>query len=430
MYLKYSEIILDNGMSYKSYQNPNVHSINISLYFRAGVIYENNDVNGISHLLEHLFFRRSGGFKQKELYYEMEKIGGTVRASTYSDFIRFDISISPQYFYPAFNIISAIFANTEWTEEDIQNEKAVVLKQIEYKSSPSFTEYVNNRYIKGLALSKPIMGTQSSVKRFNSKTINLWKKKIFNPHNSCFIITGNFLDDNNEYAKVELSKYISYEEPLNRNICNPRQCFNRNEKSDWIIDTDWNISDILISFDVSKNKNYIADFLSSIIGEGIGSRLSLILREELGITDEVYSKVDTYLDFSKISIEFSTDNRTLISALNHTFDIIASLREEITKEDFNKSKVFFVDNQKWLLDDPRELNFILGWRGYILGQSISDIESIMEKYSNLSCENLLKDSQEILRDCNLIITVTNNKNILKKSMLKEAIASCRDALKD
>lgn len=290
--MKYEEITLSNGLCYKGYQNSDVHSVNMSLYFRAGVLYENSHVHGISHLLEHLFFRRMGGMNQKELYYQMEKIGSTLRASTYSSFIRFDISVSPKYFYPAFQIISQIFADNEWTEEDIEKEKAVVMKQIAFKSSPSFSDYINDRYFKGTAMSRPIMGTVESVKRISLKTVNLWRNKVFCPSNSCFVITGNFSNEYNEYAKNTLSNFLNTNKSLNRYSSMPKDCFQRDDKSDFIIDTDYNISDISITFDVRSNNCFQAEFLSSIIGGGAGSRLALILREDLAITDEVYSNVD------------------------------------------------------------------------------------------------------------------------------------------
>ena len=427
---EYQKITLDNGLSCIGYQNSKVQSINMSLYFRAGVMYESSYNVGISHLLEHLFFRRLRGINQKELYYSMEKIGTTLRAKTYRDFIRFDISVSPIYFYQAYEIISGIFADNEWTDEDIEKEKAVVLKQIQFKATPSFNEYINARYLKGMKISRPIMGTEESVKRASAKTINSWKKKIFIPNNSCFIITGNYSSEHFEYVKRELSKYRSSDRILKNDLMIPKMCFERNEKSDYIIDTEWEISDVTISFDIRKDYCFEAEFLSSIIGGGVGSRLSLILREELAITDEVYSSVDIFEDVCRFNIEFSTENSDLESGLKYAFNEIFSVKEEISEEDLENSKVFFTENQKWFLDDPRELNFLLGWRGFILKQPISDINSIIDIYSNLSRESLSKVAREIFNDSNLIITVTNNNGILKKSKLKQTIVECRNTLQN
>jgi predicted Zn-dependent peptidase len=60
-------ILTSNGVNLYYYRQPNTHSICISLYVRAGALYENRN-NGITHFLEHMHFRNLGGKKQKQFY--------------------------------------------------------------------------------------------------------------------------------------------------------------------------------------------------------------------------------------------------------------------------------------------------------------------------------------------------------------------------
>lgn len=46
-----------NGISIYSLTNPNLRSFCLSLYVRAGSIFEDLSNNGISHLFEHVVFR-------------------------------------------------------------------------------------------------------------------------------------------------------------------------------------------------------------------------------------------------------------------------------------------------------------------------------------------------------------------------------------
>ena len=47
----------ENGIRIYSYPNPHLHSFCIALYVKAGCLYEPEEDNGITHLLEHLVFR-------------------------------------------------------------------------------------------------------------------------------------------------------------------------------------------------------------------------------------------------------------------------------------------------------------------------------------------------------------------------------------
>ena len=87
-------IHLNNGLTVFFYQMSNTHSVTISLYVKAGSVYE--EVEGTTHLLEHLHFRKLGKFTQEELYYEMECMGSSLRAAAYRDFMKFSmLSLSP-----------------------------------------------------------------------------------------------------------------------------------------------------------------------------------------------------------------------------------------------------------------------------------------------------------------------------------------------
>lgn len=47
---------LKNGITFISQKLDNVHSVTISVNFKVGSLYEDQINNGITHLIEHLFF--------------------------------------------------------------------------------------------------------------------------------------------------------------------------------------------------------------------------------------------------------------------------------------------------------------------------------------------------------------------------------------
>lgn len=79
-----------NGISIYSLTNPNLRSFCLSLYVRAGSIFEDLSNNGISHLFEHVVFRN---IKNKyENFYELLAMHGLCfQGSTYKKFVSFTI---------------------------------------------------------------------------------------------------------------------------------------------------------------------------------------------------------------------------------------------------------------------------------------------------------------------------------------------------
>lgn len=97
---------LPNGIHLTSFQNNALHRVHVSLCLPAGPLYEPADQNGISHLLEHMVFRRMRDFTQEELYNGTERIGGFLRGVTYQNYMEFTICVCKRHFSEALTYIS------------------------------------------------------------------------------------------------------------------------------------------------------------------------------------------------------------------------------------------------------------------------------------------------------------------------------------
>lgn len=424
----YKKEFLNNKMQVITYQNNNIHSVNMSFYFKAGVEYETKDVKGISHLIEHLCFRNLNGMDQETLYNKISSIGGNLRGATYKDFIRFDITVVNKYCSDAFDIIKNLINNRDWTSKEISDEKRVVLNQIEAKGVKSFSEYIESIYYKNLNLQNLIMGNKSDVRKLTVEDINKWKRNFLNAANACFVLTGDFSEEQRTEIINQLRLLPNNEYNLKKIPQIPKNFKNRNSKSDNIIETSWDMSDISVSLDVDIDKDNIhsVEILNNIIGGGVDSNISLELREKKAYTDEVFANTDIYKDTAKIVIELSVLNRNLLKTLDILFRILQRIKYLIYDGEFTNNKVFFLDNKITLLDDARELNFNLGWKDFILEKEAGDINDIISKYNKVSIEDIFDLASKVINEKNLVISVTNNSNIVKPSELKKTLLRCRE----
>ena len=153
---------LDNGLTLITHKLPNTHSVTISVNFRVGSIYENIHNNGITHLVEHLFFRRLAKLSQSELYLKMQSIGTEIIGKTFHDYVSFTVTVVSKFFLEALEIVSFLYENFEWNDTEIQLEKNVVLRQIENKYE-SYSEWCDGCYLRDTIYSLPIIGTTENV---------------------------------------------------------------------------------------------------------------------------------------------------------------------------------------------------------------------------------------------------------------------------
>lgn len=426
MNTKFETKTLENGMTVKTLQNNHLHSVNLGVYVNK--IPE--PICGIAHMVEHMFFRRLGDIPQEKLYFEMDKIGATINAATYSDFVCFDITVAPSKIKEAFDLMSRIFSAFEWNSEDVLAEKEVVKRQIEehYNSLYSKTDLA---YYDGTPKGSLLMGKISDINKMSARKINEYREMMFISENACFVMTGNFVNEDLTYCIEGLSKISckAIENSLTKDY-SIKDFSLRTENSDKIYSSKDGFSDVCISFDVDEKKinRYAAEYLFNVLGFGVTSKLSQKLREQEGLISDINGGIE-FTDYSgRMTFEYEVKNTGLTDSLLSTFDVLARIKNNLSQADIESNIVFYTENQERLLDDVRELNFLIGWRGFIGNEQIKSMEDLIDRYKNITVDKINQASNEILTPKNLTISVSNNNQRFSKEELKTLLQNCRDKL--
>lgn len=351
------EKLPNNVMVYK-YANPNLHSISIGLYIRVGSMYESLDNNGITHLLEHIHFRRLNNLSQENFYRWMESIGTTLKASTYKDFLRFYMNVSPKYLHEALDIFSELISTFNWSEYDLEEELRVVIDQIHERESYQKIDDHADKIVWGKhPLSYSIMGTEENLKKITLSQLITHKEDFFSTENLFIVITGSIKDKDNVlvneiFSKIKFIKSTS--------IIKPESIEFKVRKPDILfVNRPWDFLDVRLSFNIKHSKTSYEEIilLNSILGGGVGSKLQLHIREKEGIASSIYSNFESYMDASIIYIDFSVHKNDIYFVLELICSILKEMKNTITEDDLAITLPFYTDNTWFLLDNPEELNF-------------------------------------------------------------------------
>lgn len=234
----------------------------------------------------------------------------------------------------------------DWSTEEITKEKAVVVKQIDHHPSDDIGDIKEKRYFSNLPNGRPIVGTQSKVLRFSKKQIYDWRDRIFRTDQASVIICGDFSDSDLQQAKIKfsrISKSISASLPNSPSIL-PAEFGKRTIESDFILSTDWELADIIVSFDadIQLFTTEEIQFLCNMFGRGDGCQISQILREQEGITDEVNAYVNHYGQLMRLKIEITVNQSDLIRALCLLFKELIRFRKEDLTTPFLRTNPFLL----------------------------------------------------------------------------------------
>lgn len=418
--MKKKIVKLKNGITVISHKLNNTHSVTISVSFKVGSLYEDKTNIGITHLIEHLFFRQWDNLPQKRLYYEMQCMGAEILGKTFPEYVSFIITVSPDFFLDAFKLIIKCINDFNWSDDIVRMEKRIVLRQIE-NDYQSYEKWIDSYYLRNTNYEKPIMGTAESLQSLSTNDINLWKSQYFCSRNSCVIVTGNYSDEDFLKAQnilCDIKALGCYSDSI---LCQPLNFENRNYRNRYFLESvDSEKSDITVFFDINSNYDYeTVRLISSILGEGCGSLLSMNLRETHGFTDDIYTALKCFSGFYRISISFNVDNSDFLKSIRYFFETLEYLKNKLSEDDYLTSINFFTKNQLFDLDNPNALNSNYVFCDFVLNRAlISEPLQAKEKYAKVTVNDLKKCAGDIFVSKNLsfLFQTKLDKKIVKNSI--------------
>ncbi len=404
---------LQNGLTYFYEPMLHTHSITLGLYIKT-MCPETYSQIGIAHLLEHLHFRHFGKYSQAEIYYLFEKMGTTLRAATYRDFIRFYVKISPDHLSECVDLFCELIETFDWTENDLQQEKKVVINQILEKGSYINIDDESRKAVcAGTFLTESIMGTAEDVQEITLRDVCAYKQKIFCADNILFTVCGNVDEEKNLSVMKKMEKVHLTANKLLSTSFYPHGFGNRKRNVVAIEAEDDGLFDVDIAFDINydqMNTEHIR-ILNGILGEGIGSRLQMTVRETNAYTSDIYSFVEWYKDFSVQHIQFSVVTEKLHDCIDAIVKELNGMKNDICQKDLDTTLSFWRTERIFMRDDTQETNFNLSYFNFVLNTGYS-LETTIDE--NQLCGFLQSSAKKLFKCENATVVIVGNKRKMQQ----------------
>ena len=416
--------LLLNGLSVTYFPLSTAFSISIGLYIKTGSRYENANNNGITHMLEHMHFRQMGNWSQEEIYYKMESIGGTLRASTYKDAMRFHMKIRPEFLRKAIVLFSELINTYSWSEEHFEAEKRVVLHQIRERDSYTRINPFIDKTVWGKdSLAQEIMGTIDSVNSLSLNDIITHKKGCFSKNNVALFVVGQLTEEDVLTINHHMTDCILAEDALIMTCQDFRKLQGFRKPTIHFEDSAWNYMEVNISFDVDINQTTPEELsmLNAIVGGGEGSLLPMELRERTGLSSNIYSTTEEYNDTAVLHILFSIDKKSLYEGIRLIMNVLSGVKQNITDSQFETNMPYFTENLWFWLENVEFYNFQLALDTFIRGKGKTSIEEKISQNKRITKQCLVKAANSIFRKENMTVTILGSKNKLTKKEITRII---------
>lgn len=287
---------MPNGLRVITEEIPYVRSVSVGLWVGTGSRFEDENVYGISHFIEHLLFKGTTTRSARELAEAIDAVGGQLNAFTAKEYTCYYARVLDEHVGVAVDILADMMLHSRFETGDVAREKGVVIEEIKmYEDAPD--ELVHDLFAQALwqnhPLGRTILGTSETVSGLDREKILSYFRSHYTADNSVLAVAGNMKHEQVlEIAAAGFEEYGGhYSQPsLEAPTVSPKVVVRTKDTEQ--------VHLCLGTRGVSQDDAdvYPLHVLNSILGGGSSSRLFQEIRENRGLAYAVYSYQSSYRD--------------------------------------------------------------------------------------------------------------------------------------
>ncbi|MED3787660.1 pitrilysin family protein [Peribacillus frigoritolerans] len=327
-----------NGVRIVLENIPTVRSAAIGVWIKTGSRNETPELNGVSHFLEHMFFKGTTKRNAREIAESFDSIGGQVNAFTSKEYTCYYAKVMDNHASYALEILADMFFNSTFDGEELKKEKNVVYEEIKmYEDTPDdiVHDLLSKAVYENHPLGYPILGTENTLETFNSDTLKKYVHDMYTPDKVVVSIAGNVDEKLIKEVESYFGSYQGGEERLE--LVKPSFHENRITRK-----KDTEQAHLCLGYnglEIGNDKTYSLITLNNILGGSMSSRLFQDVREQRGLAYSVYSYHSSYQDSGMVTVYGGTGTNQLDSlyeTIQETLDTLK--RDGITEKELRNSK--------------------------------------------------------------------------------------------
>ena len=397
--------VLDNGLRVVTVELPHLHTGMIAAYVRAGSRHEDPVRNGVSHFLEHLFFRGSHGYPDgRGMNALVEDCGGSLNGVTTRDHGYYYSPVHPLRLEVPMAVLGDMLARPLFKE--IELEREVILEEILDEVDEDGRDIDIDNLSKGALfpahpLGLKIAGSRETVTGLREDDLREQHAKAYGARNMVLCCAGPLKHDAvlklaaQHFGKLLPGQLLS-ETPVNGAPRGPQLLAVQHKESQ---------IELQISFRAPPEED--PDFpvlrvIKRILDDGLASRLQLNLVERKALAYSVGAGMDGFSDCSVFEVGCACTPRKASAAVTEMLNLLAELHAvDVPEDELERAKK---KTRIWLefsLDSPAEM---IGWfgGGELLHPPVESFESWIGRIESVTAADVRRVAGAIFRRENLI----------------------------
>jgi zinc protease len=289
---------LGNGMRVVLLEDHAAPVTAFQVWVEVGSADEHREEAGISHLIEHMFFKGTTTRKPGEIAGSIEGYGGHINASTSSEHTIYHVEIASRYQEQGLSVLADAIQHPRFDAQELAREKEVVIEEIKMREDdPDSTlhQALFKNSFQHHPYGRPIIGYADTVRGVSRKGIVDYYKTWYTPRNMVFVGVGDFRAPELLARLQALFTSVSRPVPVRQRPPEPAQGAFR----PFVLEKEVKERYFSLGFHIPGIRDedtYALDLLAACLGQGDSSLLQQELRLKRGLVSSIYAYAFTPRD--------------------------------------------------------------------------------------------------------------------------------------
>lgn len=187
--------VLANGLEIIVLEDHSVPLVTIELAVRNGSFTEPPELNGLSHLYEHMFFKANRAIANAEEYLQkIGQLGIAYNGSTQTEIVNYYFTTTSPNLRTAMNFMRDAVRYPLFDKGEFEREREVVIGEIDRNESNPFyylNKEMNDRLFYKYQSRKNPLGNRQTVQTATTDMMRLIQGRYYVPNNSALVVTGD-----------------------------------------------------------------------------------------------------------------------------------------------------------------------------------------------------------------------------------------------
>ncbi|MFH1661970.1 MAG: pitrilysin family protein [Candidatus Falkowbacteria bacterium] len=387
---------LQNGLRLITIPMRGTKTATVLVMVRTGSKYEDKKNNGISHFLEHMFFK--GTIKRPNtlaIASELDKIGADFNAFTGKEYTGYWVKTESGQIELALDVVSDMLLNSKFDAQEIEREKGVIIEEFNmYRDNPMM--YIEDLFEELLYGDQPAgwdtIGTRKNILGFSRKDFVDYFNSQYGAQNTFVCLAGNIKNENSLIKKY----FNNLKQSDFKNKLETKEKQDKPEIKLHYKKTDQvHLSLGVRAYLYGHKDEFALKILGIILGGSMSSRLFTELRERQGLAYSVRTQAEFYTDSGYLATQAGVP----IKKVDQAIKIILSEYNKIKDKKINIKEL---ERTKSLLKGKMALQLessdnMASWhcRSAILRDKILTPEEFLKKINKVRVSDIKRVAEDI-----------------------------------